>query len=477
MAGQAETAADKLRSYLRALKPGARALLIAELERGLLHGSSPAGAEMVLAELRRSLREGATKSARFDDPARLFFQAIEPFLVDDGPDHRHRGRIARSALEPMWLWIANTLVPDEAKEYGAQIEQALTAGDTDMAEQQSRVFQDRVVARITQMLDGADDRERRRLSVQLGTARALEDVQALLGILQCRDALAMLAAQLPGHVNALTGPALDGVKGQTDAATATKPDMLLYALILVLSKLAAPWHLIRLATKAAGSDDAKRIGETPYAIAVQIVLEEIDRRVRELSADLKSGRGIAVAALLKEVHDALRGLRSEIDMPSESAWGRQLAAVRAEVSKILTSEIELMPGRVRRLIRPRPAKEIVPGSKLDADDVTETEALIGFVAACRNYASELAINEVTQRVFKELQTFLDTGTRTLLDALRRAEGPDRPFRQSQVDAAVRFCAKVFGQEYASLLAKAAEVASHDHERKAADERKTASGRA
>ena len=43
---------------------------------------------------------------------------------------------------------------------------------------------------------------------------------------------------------------------------------------------------------------------------------------------------------------------------------------------------------------------------------------------------------------------------------------ERAFRQSQVDAAVRFCAKVFGQEYASLLTKAAEVASHDHERKA-----------
>ena len=57
MAGQVDAAADKLRAYLRELKPGARALLIAELERGLLHGSGPAGAEMVLAELRRSLRE------------------------------------------------------------------------------------------------------------------------------------------------------------------------------------------------------------------------------------------------------------------------------------------------------------------------------------------------------------------------------------------------------------------------------------
>ena len=63
MAGQGDPAADKLRAYLQALKPGARALLISELERGLLHGSSPAGAERVLAELRRSLRDG--HSSRF----------------------------------------------------------------------------------------------------------------------------------------------------------------------------------------------------------------------------------------------------------------------------------------------------------------------------------------------------------------------------------------------------------------------------
>jgi len=124
-----------------------------------------------------------------------------------------------------------------------------------------------------------------------------------------------------------------------------------------------------------------------------------------------------------------------------------------------------MPGRVRRLIRLRPAKEIVAGSKLDADDVTETEALVGFVATCRNYAGELALNEVTQRTFSDLQQFLETGTSTLLNALRGASGGERPFRQSQIDAAVRFCAKAFGQEYASQLAKAAEVASHDHERK------------
>jgi hypothetical protein len=68
--------------------------------------------------------------------------------------------------------------------------------------------------------------------------------------------------------------------------------------------------------------------------------------------------------------------------------------------------------------------------------------------------------------FSELQKSLDTGTHALLDALRHCSISERSFRQSQVDAAVRFRGKVFGDEYASLLSKAADVASQS-ERKAA----------
>jgi hypothetical protein len=464
MTGQ--PAVDKLRLYLRELKPGARALLVAELERGLLRGEGPAGAEVVLAELRRGLRDGNGAALRFGDPARMFFRPIEPFLVDDAPQYMHRGRIARSALEPMWLWLRNTLMPEEARSYSDQVEQALSAGDTDMVENLARVFQERAVRHIQDVLETCthDDKERRRLAVQLGSDHAFEDVQTVRGILQGRDGLAMLGAQLPGHINSLSGALIERVKAVVDTPLAAKSELFLYALVLVMNRLAAPWQLIRLATRAAGGDDASRIAETPYAVAVTIVLDEIDRRVRELAGDLKSGRGVAVSALLKEVHDGLRGLRSELDLPIESAWGRQVAAVRALISKTLTAEIELMSGRVRRLMRPRPAKDVVPGSVLDPEEVADTEAMVGFVVTCRNYAGELAINEVTQRIFSELQQSLDAGTHALLDALRQAEGGERSFRQSQVDAAVRFCAKVFGQEYANLLAKAA---ASQVERKAA----------
>jgi hypothetical protein len=65
---------------------------------------------------------------------------------------------------------------------------------------------------------------------------------------------------------------------------------------------------------------------------------------------------------------------------------------------------------------------------------------------------------MTMRSWQELQNYLDVGTPSLVDSLRTAGDADRPFRRSQVDAAVRFCAKVFGADYAAALAKSAEVA-------------------
>jgi hypothetical protein len=127
---------------------------------------------------------------------------------------------------------------------------------------------------------------------------------------------------------------------------------------------------------------------------------------------------------------------------------------------MLQAQIESMPGRVRRLLRPRPTAEIRANSSLEADEVNEVEELIGLVAACRNFAGELALNEVTQRSFSDLQHFLDQSTGSLIDALRHAGDLDRHFRQSQADAAVRFCRKTFGPDYAAMLTKAAELASN-----------------
>jgi hypothetical protein len=456
----------RLREYLRQLPPGSRSSLIKELERTLLRGDDLPGGDVLLQELRGAVRvahadpapPNAAPVPRNADPARLFFRPVEPFVVDDDPARKHLGRIARSSLDPIWAFVSRDLVPAEAAAYCEEAARAAAGGNSATVEPLARTLHDRAAARLRESLEEAqsDDRTRRRLIGQVGTPRALDELRDLMRLLSFRYALDAIAAHLPRHVRDFAGEDIENVKALLDSPIGLKGDMLPFGLVLVMGRLGAPWQLIRIAIASAESDDAVRVGGSPYGVAITIVLADVERMVGTLKTDLK--RGAAATALLKGIHDAIRGLRTELDLSGDTPWARQLAAIRGEAARVLGAQLESMTARVRRLIRPRSASEVGTRAALDAGDVAETETLIELAGACRNYAGELAVNEVALRTHHELQQYLDSGTKALLDALRSAAPGERNFLQSQADAAVRFCARTFGQEYASLLAKAADVA-------------------
>jgi hypothetical protein len=464
----AETTVQRLRQFLRELSHGARELLVGELERSVLRGEEVAGADLVLQELRRLLREERGETHNIEDSAQLLFRPLEPFIVEDRGDHKHPGRVARSSLDALWNWVRRDLLPNDANTMASDVSKAVFDGDQIRAERLTRIFQDRVAAAIEATIDAAaeDGKIRRQILQQIGTPRAAEELAAVKCALKGRDVLASLSARLPLQIGNLANDQLDECKALIEGAAARDGELFLYALLTVMYRMSAPWQLIRLGVRAAGSDTAARVAETNYGVAVNIVLAELERMVAELREDLRTGQGIAVGSLLKTIHDSARGLRTELALPVDSTWGRALAAQRTQISDLLRAEIESMPRRVQRLLKPRPAQEISANSVLDANDIAEVEALVEFVGICRFFAGELAINEMTQRALTELRQYLDHGTRTLIEGLRHAGDADRSFRQSQVDAAVRFCAKVFGPEYAALLGKAADVAG-GAERKAA----------
>ena len=257
------------------------------------------------------------------------------------------------SLEPIWAWIGRDLIPAEAKALGDDINRALLADDQTKADQLVRALHERAIQRMREAIAAVDtdEKARRRLAVQVGTPRAIEDLSTIIRILSLRDVLADLARRLPHHIRAFEREQIDTVKSLLDAAAAQssletaatrKSDVFLYGLILVMNRLAAPWQLIRIATRAADSDDTVRIAETPYAMAVTLVLGETESMVGELRAELKAGRPIA--SMLKGIHDAARGLRSEMDLSVDSPWSRQLAAIRSDVFELAESRDRGDPG-------------------------------------------------------------------------------------------------------------------------------------
>ena len=453
-----QTSIERLRHYLAQLPPQSQALLMREFERALERGQDTAVATLVLEQLRKIVRKTeADEDAppRTEDLSRLLYQSLEPFLVEAGIPIRI-GQIRRSSLHPIWQWLGRDGAPDKVRELDAALAR-LPAGDNAQAEALAQKIQ-AVAADAIFELTGPGGGDKSRALARVGPPNVIEDLYSIGAVLQVREATATLNEKLPRFLRAFGDSQIASVTGALNVPVLQTPQMLPFALSMVIQRLTAPWQIIRLAIKMAASDDEIRVAATPFGVAVTMALHDLSCLAALLRMDIKRGRFDNIGENLKALHDGVRGLRTELDLRNDSAWGKQLTSIRADISNALQSEIDSVPGRVRRILRQRAEKDIPPGARIDTTEVEETAALIDFVATCRNYASELAINEVTLRTYSDLQQYVERSTESLVQSLRAADHKVRTYRQQQMAAAIRFCEVLFGDDYASLMNRAAENA-------------------
>jgi hypothetical protein len=458
------TPLDRLREYLGQLPPNAQALLTREFERAIERGQDVAVATVVLNQLRMVMkpavpeaRPAAEAAPRPNvDPLRRLFRPIEPFLSETAGSVRP-GQIRRTSLMPVWQWLGREGAPEKVREYEAALAEF---GDVSReVETAVRRLQLAAAEALVKLVGPQATGDRSRTLSRIGQPSVIEDLLPIALVLQNREALDGLNGRLPSTIRALGESQINTITETINVPSLQTPQMLPFALSVVMQRLAAPWQIIRLAIKMAASDDEIRVAATPYGVAVTIALHDLASQGAILRADIRRAHFTNIGGTLKTLHDGIRGLRTELDLRTESIWGRQLASLRADISNALQSEIDSVPGRARRILRQRADKDIPAGAGVDSGEVEETAALIDFVAICRNYASELAINEVTLRTYSDLQQYVEKATEALVQSLRGGEARARAYRQSQVAAAIRFCSVLFGSDYATLMSRAAENAA------------------
>jgi hypothetical protein len=451
-----QTSTERLRDYLAQLPPQSQALLMREFERAIERGEDTTVATFVLEQLRKIVR-GTDEQARprTDNPARLLFGPLEPFLVESNTPLRP-GQIRRASLTPVWQWLIRDGAPDQARAFEEALSRGPDTGTSPAIEVAVRKLQLAAADAILKIAVRGSDQ--RRALARVGPPDVIEDLLPIGSVLQAREAIDTLNSRLPSFLRIFGDSQIASVGAALNVPSLQTPQLLPFALSLVMQRLTAPWQIIRLAIKMAASDDEIRVATTPYGVAVTIALHDLSCLAATLRAEIRRGHFDNVTEHLKTLHDGVRGLRTELDLRNDSAWGRQLASIRADISNALQSEIDSVPGRVRRLLRQRADKDIPAGAQVDSSEVDETAALIDFVAVCRTYASELAINEVTLRTYSDLQHYVEQSTEALVQSLRASVGKNRAYRQMQVAAAIRFCEVLFGHDYASLMSRAAENA-------------------
>jgi hypothetical protein len=343
---------DRLQDFLQKLTPLSRSCLLSELERLELCGIDLPSSSDILAVLRTEFRKDGSTQGRVSGPSRHFFAQTEPFLIDHSPDHASPGRISRCSLTPIWEWICRDLLPTMARDYNKAI------GDLDVTNNPKEIlkvasaFQTKVVKVLENTLASPADTELAHAKIAQYTAAraAFDDVFKLLHVLRASDQLVEFKSKLPERISKFDSGQIAKVMPLLNSVRKANANAVPFALSLVSSRLKISWHLIRVATEAAVSKNAADILVTPYAIAITMVLDQLDDKRMALRIALRNNRVLVARELLTEIYDTEYALQGSISRLEESNWGLRLRQIMDGIAALVEIEVSRFHGEVGHIL-------------------------------------------------------------------------------------------------------------------------------
>jgi hypothetical protein len=333
---QPDRASEQLKQYLAQLSPQVRGRLLGELERLLELGESIPRTEELIVSLRAEFPNGPE---RISEAERFFFQPLEPVLVDGAPERANSGQIARGSLLPIWNLLKTDLLTTMAREYVTNVSKVLV--NPKEAEKLAAGFQKKALGYLDGTMRSADGRDMVRATLRMYTSSpaTFDDLAKMFTVFRATEALGKFAHGLPPKIAKLDGKALTKVLDQLKALKAANAGAVPFALTIVATRLATPWQLLHLATKVVESKAPAAIAAKPYALAVSMVLDQIDERRLLLAVALRSNRVVVAKGILKEIYAIERALKTQIEL-GDSDWGNRLRNQMAAVAAALDAEVE-----------------------------------------------------------------------------------------------------------------------------------------
>jgi len=350
-----ETPAENLRGYLRQLTPGTRARLLTEVERLRQSGADLPGAEIILTELRADRPDAPPEAQpveKLDPPAREFFRVLDPYLTNRPPERANEGLIARASLQPLWDWVSRDLMASMARAYTTEFKKFLTGNRQRELDQAVLAFQNKAVKYLEGTLASATgaDQARARFGKHGGSAASFGDLLKIMRVLKAREPLADLEEGLPPRINRLDRDRLDDTLDALAILARAKRDAVPFAIATVARRLATPWHLLRLVTSAKDPEPAAAVAASPFALAVVMVLDQLEDQVEVLRGALRKQHVRHAKEILMAIYDTEYAIRSRIDLAG-AAWGARLDAIMQAVIHALDSEEINLPAGLTHVLR------------------------------------------------------------------------------------------------------------------------------
>ncbi|HEY1837949.1 MAG: hypothetical protein WBQ17_11855 [Rhizomicrobium sp.] len=448
---------EVLTEFLARLPEPMAARLAKAIEVDWLAGGSALPHELILKALRPALQR-VHHGDRTLNPLRLFCRPFEDLLSSAPRKEKHKGRIARSSVLPVWNWLGHSLVPSALNKYAIGVKTGVLTFKIEEITRHALEFWPVAANAIDAALDSESKRKAARAI--LGDAMAVADAQEIACILRAGHEFWSLQEVLPRGAPTLSEDMLWTLREFYDRLIAEIPDAAPYVAVATMNRLAKPWMALKLPLAITRQTQDTLISSTDMGLVGELLFGDLENHAEALRA-AKPQAPFDPDDLL--VHLAgftavSNGIVKEIEMRRDGKWGQRLMKDRSDVAETMESFMERAEREVSAAIPTLKTGAYAGGPRApdvnrapDPEKIHRALCFAKLVTGCRPIASAASFGARQKETCDLLTVMLKSYSEDIVKELRAAESDKRANAESYFNIAVELVTILFSVEEGDFL--------------------------
>jgi hypothetical protein len=418
--------------------------------------------EEILAALRPQLRN-VPAPHRTETPERLFCRPFEDLLVSPERKVKQKGRIARSSIEPVWMWLQNELMPGRHHELTEALRAAVMQGREDEIESKLTLFWREASAALLSAL--SDETQKGAAGRMLGGIAVAEDAYDIALLLSNAREVIELQKHLPKPVLSLTEEHILFVRHTFDRLSESNPDLAPYIPLVVMGRLERPWEALRLTAAVSRKSDDTVIANTDMGAIGELLFGDLDAYAKKIQAmrplDFDAEQLLSSLASFSELSS---GMVRELGIRRDGKWGQRLGKDRATVSTMMENLLERAPKEIMAALPAakvgafsKGPKPLDVGRAPDPERVARAMRYAYLMVHSRPFAVAAAFNAKLKEAWDEAANTLRAYNEDILREVRAAPADKREIVDQHFSNTLEICKLILGEEEAEFLRRRSKV--------------------
>ena len=413
--------------------------------------------DVILDSLRPALRR-LPGSERTPSALRAFCIPFEDLLTDE-PLRRakRKGRMARTAVAPIWNWVGETLLPFESKDYCRNFKTAIAIGNHAAARAYAQTFWPLVGHAIHHAL--ASDTGRIAARAVLGSDLVVADAAEAALLLGIGDAVGRIHQTLVRPVSALSDEMAASLVAIHDAVLATTPDAAPYVAVIAMNQLLHPWEVLKLAPLISHQTQDKSANPAEVGLVGEIILDDIENSAQAVrGAKHPLFDDGALVENLSRFTALSGGIVKSIDARRAGKWGQGLIKDRAAIGDSMAGFMERAPRELLAALAYRKSGGFSIGAKtadfshhVDAEKIESALRYARLVMGCKPFAAAASFGAALKKAEENMCQSLRRYSEDVIKELRTPDEERGAIVKAQFDTVVKLTDILLGEAEGDFL--------------------------